>query len=130
MNTPFRVKSDRLHSLSIAEGTTVGAMKEMLRLNGFDIDDTTRVEVRRHYGDTLIGANDTYMLQPGDCVKFITKSVSLVEDPASAAPKKGITETIKQRIKSVCHCGSRATNSDGRVTVTETEDGLVIRINL
>lgn len=130
MLTAFRVKSDRLHTMAIAEGTTVGAMREMLRMNGFDIDDTTSVEVKRASGDILIGETDTYILQRGDCVKFATKSVSLVNEPASAAPKKGITETIKQKIKSVCHCGPRATNADGRVTVTETKDGLVIRINL
>lgn len=149
MLTAFRVRSDRMHSMSVAEGTTVGTLKEVLRRNGFDIDETTHVEVHRQNTDTMIGKLDDYQLRNGDCVQFITQSLQV--GPALRHEQErhvSVCETIRNGVKAACRvacgCGRslvrsanvsetqgeiKAAGSVGKVTVTPTENGFVVKFS-
>ena len=131
MIVPFRTMVDRIHDISLEEGTTVKQLADILKAGGFDIDRDTQIQVERpeSRGGILAGKVGGYRLQQGDCVLFKTRSIScsaMRNAIEEAIAKKHKEEEERQR-QNVCTCG-RSVTING-VTITPVAGGVMIKIN-
>ncbi len=72
----FEAKSKYLCDIKIPAGVTVAKFREMLQDKGYDVK-ASRIEIwRSKEKDKLIGMVNSYVLQPGDYIRFYVCNIS------------------------------------------------------